>query len=156
MAKLFTAGRWYGNCVSKAVVAADLTSTITLFTIEGGPIKVWNAGFLVTTLIPAGANTLTFRFTPDGGSITDLSGATDTASGAKSQLYMLDGAKATGPVKTTDVGILAAGQTLVDSMPIVLSPGVVYAVMSGGPPATGAGLFFMEYSPISNLSKVSV
>jgi hypothetical protein len=71
------------------------------------------------------------------------------------QLYMFDGAKATGPIKTTDAGILAAGQTLVDSMPIVVSQGVISAVFSGGPPATGAGLFFMEYTPLTNLTKVA-
>jgi hypothetical protein len=155
MAKLFTAGKWYGNCVSKALEAASFTGTVTLFTITGGPIKIWNMGLVLTTALPAGANTLQFSITPAGGSATDLSGATDTASGAIMQLYMFDGAKATGPIKTTDAGILAAGQTLVDSMPIVVSQGVISAVFSGGPPATGAGLFFMEYTPLTNLTKVA-
>lgn len=155
MAKLQVASKFYGNCVAKAATAAQLTSSITLFTITGGPLRVLSMGMWVSTALPAGANTLKFRFTPDGGSLTDLSGATDTASAGANQLFLLDGVKATGPVKTTDVGILAAGQTL-NMTNIVLGPGVVYAVFSAGPPASGAAQFWMEYRPLSSFTGVQI
>jgi hypothetical protein len=62
---------------------------------------------------------------------------------------MLDGVKATGPVKTTDPGILAGGQLLVSAgQGIVLSTGVIQTVFSAGPPATGAVTVFIEYEPL--------
>ena len=156
MNKLFTAGKLYGHCVGKKFAAAELTgSAVTLFTILGGPIKVHNLGMLVTTAIPAGANTLKIDLKPTSTAV-DLCGATDTASAAVDQLFVVNGAKATGLVKTTDVGVLAAGQTLTSTMPIILGPGIVRAVWSGGPPATGAALFFMEYEPLSQFSEVHV
>jgi hypothetical protein len=154
MPKLFTSQKGFGHCLSKVMDAADLTGSPDLFQITGGPAKAYNLGFLPTTGIPAGANTLKFQFTPTGGTATDLCGATDTASAGAQQLFLTNGAKATGLVKTTDAGILAAGQAL--SMPIVLSEGVVSAVFSGGPPATGAGMFFIEYEPLGNNTKVKV
>jgi hypothetical protein len=154
MPKLFAAQKGFGHCLSKVVDAAELTGSPNTFQITGGPIKVTNMGLLVTTGIPAGANTLKFRFTPTGGSATDLCGVTDTASAGAQQLFVVDGVKATGLVKTTDVGIAAAGQAL--HMPIVLSEGIVLAVFSGGPPATGAGLFFIEYEPLAHTTKVRV
>jgi hypothetical protein len=154
MAKLFAAQKGFGHCLGKVVDADSLTGSSSVFQVTGGPIKVTNLGFLVTTALPAGANTLKFRFTPLGGSATDLCGTTDTASAGAQQLFLVDGTKATGLVKTTDVGIAAAGQAL--NMPIVLSEGVVLAVFSGGPPATGAALFFIEYEPLSHTTKVKV
>lgn len=133
--------------LSTALVAASITGTATQFTVSGGPILIKSLGMLVTTNLPAGANTLKFSFTPAGGAATDLSGATDTASAAATQLFMLDGVKATGPVKTTDVGIQAAGQAL--HMPIIVSPGVIRTIFSAGPPATGAVTIFLEYEPLS-------
>lgn len=132
--------------------AADLTGTATRFTITDGPIKILSMGFLVTTAIPAGANTLKVRFTPTGGSATDLCGATDTASASAQQLFVVDGTKATGLVKTTDVGILAAGQ--VEHMPIILSSGIITTVFSAGAPATGAAIFFIEWEPMNTAATV--
>lgn len=157
MAKLFTAAKSYGHAISKIAKAADMVSTanFSLFVIEGGPIRVHTLGLVITTELPAGANTLKFRFTPYGGSITDLSGTTDTASATAMQMFLLEGTKATGPTKTTDVGILAAGQSL-SMTNIILTQGHIYAVFSAGPPATGEGIFFMEYSPCSHFTKVHV
>lgn len=156
MGKLQVAGKYYGHCMAKAFEAAGLTGTsVDLFEVAGGPIRVHTIGFLVTTAIPAGANTLKITFTPSGGSATDLCGATDTASAGASQLFIVDGTKATGIVKTTDVGILAAGQSL-SLTNIILSIGTIHAVWSSGPPATGAGMFFLEYSPLSHFTRVSV
>ena len=126
--------------------AAQLTSTQALFTILG-PTTIYSLGANTAVDIPAGANTLKLRFTPTGGSLTDLCGTTDTASAGTGQLFFVDGAKATGLVKTTDIGILAAGQAL--HMPITVGSGVIYAVFSGGPPATGQLDFFMQYEPIA-------
>jgi hypothetical protein len=154
MTKLFTAGKWYGHCVARKYEAADLTGILSVFTITGGPVKVTNMGVLVTTTIPAGANTITFQFTPTGGSATDLSGATNTASAGAQQLFLVDGVKATAVVKTTDVGIGTAGQAL--HMPIVLSEGLVTVVFSGGPPATGAVMMFMEFEPLSQFTQVQL
>lgn len=131
---------------STSLSAAQLTGTQALFSILG-PTKISNLGANTAVAIASGANTLKIRFTPTGGSLTDLCSATDTASAALQQLFFVDGAKATALVKTTDVGILAAGQAL--HMPIVVGPGVIYAVFSGGPPATGQLDFFMEYEPIA-------
>lgn len=155
MGKLFTAGKFFGHCIAKAVAAADMTSIVPLFEVSGGPIRVVTLGFLVTTAIPAGANTLKFRATPSGGSATDLCGTTDTASAAESQLFVIDGTKATALVKTTDVGILAAGQAL-NMHDIILSICSIKATFSAGPPATGAGIFFMEYEPLSQFTQVKV
>ena len=135
--------------LGKNILAAGLTGTTTRFTVSGGPICVVSMGLLVTTALPAGANTLQFSFTPTGGSATALSGATDIASAAVQQFFMLDGAKATGPVKTTDPGILAGGQLLTSaSQGVVLSEGIITTVFSAGPPATGAATIFIEYEPL--------
>jgi hypothetical protein len=142
---------YVGNAVDKELLAADLTGTATRFVVNG-PVKVNVLGLLITTALPAGANTCKFQFTPTGGSATDLCGATDTASAAKEQLFLVDGTKATGLVKTTDVGIQAAGQAL--HMPIVLSDGIITTVFSAGPPATGAAIAFIQWEPLSVTSSV--
>ena len=140
------------------LVAADITGTATRFTITGGPIRVLSLGAWVSTAIPAGANTLQFGYTPaGGGGANTLSGATDTASAAADQLFMLDGVKATGPIKTTDVGVLAGGQLLTSTpvQGIILAPGIVTTIFSAGPPATGAMTVFMEYEPMSPSAAVA-
>lgn len=155
MAKLLTAGKFYGNCVGAQYAAADLTGSYTIFTITGGPIRIKALGMLVQTATPAGANTLLFQFTPTGGSATDLCSATDTASADAQQLFVVDGTKATALVKCTDVGILAAGQSL-SMTNIFVSEGAITVTWSGGPPATGAVEFFLEYSPLSSLTQVKI
>lgn len=144
--------------ISDTLAAAAITGTTTRFTIAGGPIRVLSLGAWVTTAIAAGANTLQFGYTPaGGGGANTLSGATDTAGAAADQLFMLDGVKATGPVKTTDVGVLAGGQ-LLTSTPIqgvILAPGVVQTIFSAGPPGTGAMTVFMEYEPMTASATVT-
>lgn len=154
MAKLFTAGKWFGQCVGKQFVYGDMTSSVAVFTITGGPITIYNLGIEVTTLT-AGTNTLKFQHIATGGSLIDLCGATDTDAAAVGQLFVVNGTKATALVKTTDVGILAAGQTLTSSMPIIVSIGSIYAIWSASSTA-GAGVFFMEYSPLSQFTNVSI
>ena len=128
-----------------ALAAADITGTTTRWTVTG-PILVKRLGALITTVLPAGANTLKLSFTPTGGSATDLCGATDTASAAAQQLFLVEGVKATVLSKTTDVGI---GVKAADAnMPITLSSGVIQTVLSAGPPATGAATLFMEWEPL--------
>lgn len=143
--------------ISVDLAAADLTGTVTRFTVAGGPIRVLSLGLLITTVLPAGANTLQFSFTPTGGGATVLSGTTDTASAAVQSFFLLDGTKATGPVKTTDPGILAAGQLLAGTpvQGVLLSTGVIQTVFSAGPPATGAATLFMEYEPMTAAATVS-
>lgn len=154
MAATHLSGPLYvGDTNAKSLAAADLTGTTTRFTVSGGPIKVLAMGLHITTALPAGANTLQFSYTSTGGSPNNLSGATDTASAGDQQLFMLDGAKATGPIKTTDVGVQAAGQPLTN-MPIVLGTGVIRTIFSGGPPATGAATLFMQWVPLTPTSKV--
>ena len=133
-----------GRCVSLGQAAASLTGTATKFTVTG-VVAIKHLGMLVTTAIPAGANTLKFSFTPTGGAATDLSAATDTASAAKNQLFIVDGVKATALVKATDPGIAVAAN---EHMPIILGPGVIQAIFSAGPPATGATTFLVEYEPL--------
>ena len=145
---------YVGNTNTKSLAAADLTSTTTRFTVSGGPVKIRALGLHITTALPAGANTLKFSFTPTGGTATDLSGTTDTASAGAQQLFMLDGTKATGPIKTTDVGIQAAGQPLTN-MPIVLGTGIITTIFSGGPPATGAATLFVQWEPLTPDSKLA-
>lgn len=140
------------GATSKVLSATALTSTATRFTVTG-PIRVYALGVLVRTATPAGANTLKFSFTPSGGTATDLSGATDTASCSAQQLFMVNGTKATGLVKMTDVGIRAAGQADT-SMPIDLGSGVIQTIFSGGPPATGAMEVFMLWEPLGKNSRV--
>lgn len=154
MASTHLSGPLYvGNTALVKLLAADLTSTTTRFTVSGGPVKINYLGLLVTTAIPAGANTLKFQFTPTGGSATDLCGTTDTASASAQQVFLVDGTKATALVKTTDVGILAAGQAL--HMPLILGTGIITTVFSGGPPATGAVTLFIQWEPLTSESKVS-
>lgn len=139
--------------ISVALAAADITGTVTRFTITGGPIRILALGVWVSTAIPAGANTLQFGYTPaGGGGANTLSGATDIASAAADQLFLLDGTKATGPVKTTDVGVLAAGQLLAGTpvQGVILAPGIITTIFSAGPPATGAITVFMEYEPMTS------
>ena len=133
------------QCNSVALVAADMTGTVTRFTVAGGPVLIRHIGMLVTTAIPAGANTLKFSITPTGGGATDLSGATDTASAGAQQLFVVDGVKATGLVKTTDVGIMVAAN---ENMPIVVGTGVIQTIFSAGPPATGAATLYIEWEPM--------
>lgn len=152
MSKLMRASKSYGVCLGKAISYAEMTSDDFIYQITGGPIVVYNLGFLVTALM-AGTNTLKFQFTPDGGTATDLCGATDTDAAAAQQLFVVNGTKATGLVKTTDVGILAAGQTLTSTMPIILSVGKIKCVWSATSTA-GSGLVFMEFAPLSQYTKV--
>jgi hypothetical protein len=130
--------------VALAQAAAALTGTATKFTVTG-IVAIKHLGMLVTTAIPAGANTLKFSFTPTGGGATDLSGATDTASAGAQQLFMVDGVAATGLVKTTAIGIAVAAN---EHMPIILGPGVIQTIYSAGAPATGAATLFVEYEPL--------
>ena len=144
--------------ISDDLAAADITGTATRFTITGGPIRVLSLGAWVSTTIPAGANTMQFGYTPaGGGGANTLSGATDTASAAADQLFMLDGVKATAPVATTDPGVLAGGQLLVSTpiQGVILAPGVVQTIFSAGPPATGAITVFMEYEPMTAAAAVT-
>ena len=133
------------RCAQVAILAAGLTGTVTRFTIAGGPVVIKHAGLLVTTAIPIGANTLKLSVTPAGGVATDLSAATDTASAALNQLFVLDGVAATGLVKTTAPGVAVAAN---ENMPIILTPGVIQTIFSAGPPATGAATMFIEWEPL--------
>ena len=122
-----------GRCVSLGQAAA-------------GVVKIERLGALVTTVLPAGANTLKFSFTPTGKAATDLCAATDTASAAAQQLSLVDGVKATVLTKCSDVGVgvLAANA----NMPLILGPGVIQTIYSAGAPATGAVTLFVEYEPL--------
>ncbi len=139
--------------IIKTLANTDMTGTVTRFTVTNGPVKIWSMGKLITTVLPAGANTLKFSFTPTGGAATDLCGATDTASAAAQTIFAVDGTKATGLVKNTDNGILAAGQA--EHLPITLSSGVVQTIYSAGAPASGAAIVYMEYEPLSTATAVS-
>lgn len=141
--------QWRG--LSKALVAANLTGSTARFTVTGA-VAIKHLGLLVTTAIPAGANTLKFQHTPTGGSATDLCAATDTASAAAQQLFLVDGVKATALVKTTDVGIGVAAN---EHMPIILGPGAISLVFSAGSPATGAATLFVEYEPLTSGASVA-
>jgi len=134
-----------GRCVSLGQAAASLTGTATKFTVTG-IVKITRLGALITTVLSAGANTLKFSFTPTGKTATDLCAATDTASAAAQQLFLVDGVKATVLTKCTDVGVgvLAANA----NMPLILGPGVIQTIYSAGPPATGALTLFVEYEPL--------
>ena len=133
------------RCVSLGQAAASLTGTAMKFTVTG-IVVIKHLGMLITTALPAGANTLKFQFTPTGGAAADLSGATDTASAAKNQLFVVDGVKATALVKTTDPGVMVAAN---EHMPIILGPGQISTVYSAGAPATGAATLFVEYEPLT-------
>lgn len=154
MAKLQRAQRSFGLCIGKQFVYGDMTGSPAVFTITGGPIAIYNLGLEVTTLT-AGTNTLKFQHKATGGSLTDLCAVTDSDAAAVGQLFVVNGTKATALVKTTDVGILAAGQTLTSTMPIIVSIGSIYAIWSATSTA-GAGVFFMEYSPLCQFTNVSI
>lgn len=147
---LMTGGRRTSNV---ALANTDFTGTVTRFTITNGPIKVWSLGLLITTGVSAGANTLLFSFTPTGGAATNLCAATDTASAGAQQLFVVDGTKATALVKTTDVGILAAGQ--IEHEPIILGSGVLQTIFSAGAPAAGIGTLFLEWEPLNTAATVA-
>jgi hypothetical protein len=155
-ATLVTAAAQQTKVASVDILAAGLTGTTTRFTVSGGPIRVLSLGLLITTVLPAGANTLQFSFTPTGGGATTISGATETASAAVRTFFLLDGTAATGPVKTTAPGVLAAGQLLASAVQgVILSTGILQTVFSGGPPATGAATLFVEYQPLTAASTVA-
>jgi hypothetical protein len=137
--------------ISQKLTAAELVGSTTTaparFVIHNGPIEVKYLGILVETAIPAGANTLKFRFTPAGGSQTDICGATDTASAGAQQIFLVNGVKATGLLKSTEVGIVTSAQT--QYLPFYLGNGSIYLVFSGSAPATGLVKLFMCYYPLS-------
>jgi len=139
------------RCVSLGQAAASLTGTATKFTVTG-VVMIKHLGMLITTALPAGANTCKFSFTPTGGGATDLSGATDTASAGAQQLFVCDGVAATGLIKTAAVGIAVAAN---EHMPIILGPGVIQTIFSAGPPATGAATLFVEYEPLVPGARIS-
>ncbi len=91
-----------------ALANTDFTGTVTRWTITGGPIIIRHIGLLITTVLPAGANTLKFSITPTGGGATDLCGATDTASAATAQLFIVDGTKATEHPTESTLALRAA------------------------------------------------
>ncbi len=141
------------KCNLVTLANTDMTGTVTRFTITNGPVKVYTLGQLITTVLPAGANTLKYSFTPTGGVATDLCGATDTASAAAQTLFIVDGTKATGLVKNTDNGIIAAGQA--EHMPIILSSGIIQTIYSAGAPASGAAVTFIEWEPCNTAALVA-
>ena len=132
---------------SRKYAASSLTGTVNVIPIVG-PMLVYALGIEVMTALPAGANTLQFKIKSAGaGTQVALCGATDTASGAVQQLYMVDGVAATGLVKTTNVSALLGAQTM--HMPIILADGELQMIWSAGPPATGAIKVFMLWAPIT-------
>lgn len=139
------------RCVVLGQAAASLTGTAMKFTVSGF-VVIRHIGLLVTTALPAGANTLKLQHTPTGGAATDLCAATDTASAAKNQFFVVDGVKATALVKTTDPGIVVFAN---EHMPIILGPGQISTVYSAGPPATGAATLYVEYEPLSPGSTIT-
>lgn len=136
--------QWRG--LSKALVAANLTGSTARLTVSG-VVAIKHLGLLVTTALPAGANTLKLQHTPTGGAATDLCGATDTASAALNTLFVVDGVAATGLVKAATAGKVLASED--SHMPLILAPGVITTVFSAGPPATGAATLFVEYEPLT-------
>jgi len=153
MAKLFTAAKSFGSCIGKDFTIATMTGTVGLWLISGGPIAVTRMGFMVKTLC-AGTNTLKFTYTVYGGSATDLCTAVDTDAAAVGQLFSVLGAQADALYKTPVCGLAVIASSFTH-MPFVLSHGHVHAVFSATSTA-GAGLAFMEYSPLSHTTKVSV
>ncbi len=152
MAKLQKAQKSYGACLGKNLVYGDMTGTDATFTISGGPILLKSLGFMVTTLM-AGANELKFRFTVTSGSITDLCTATDTDAAAVGQLFVITGNAAEGLTKTTAAGFSVLADQ--DTLPIVLSTGTIY--MNWSATSTGgAGVAFMEYTPLCQFTNVSI
>ncbi len=133
------------RAVSKDIAKAAMTGTAARLTVTG-LVAIKHLGFLVTAAVAAGENTLKLTHTVPSGSAVNLCAATDTASAALHQLFLLDGVAATGLVKTTAVGIgLAANEHL----PIILSAGVISSVFSGSAPATGGLTMFVEYEPLT-------
>ena len=153
MAKLFTAAKSFGSCIGKDFTYPTMTGTVGLWVISGGPIVVHRMGFMVQTLM-AGTNTLQFTYTVYGGAATDLCTAVDTDAAAVGQMFSVLGAQADALYKTPVCG-LAVLASAFTHMPFVLSHGHVHAVFSATSTA-GAGLAFMEYSPLSHTTKVSV
>ena len=139
--------------ITANLAAAAMTGTVAKWTIANGPILVKHMGMIVTTDIPAGGNTLQFTFTATGLADQALCGATETASAADMQLFVVDGVKATGLVKVTDPGIMVRANEV--GMPIVLSAGVIYYVFSAGPPATGAVTLYMQYQKLNPAATVT-
>jgi hypothetical protein len=154
MAKLYTAAKFYGSCIGKQFTYATMTGTVGLWLISGGPIIVRSMGFMTQTLL-ATTNTLKFTFTVYGGAATDLCTAVDTDAAAVGQLFVVTGVAGDALVKTTAVGGPSILSTDTNHMPFILSIGHVHAVFSSTSTA-GAGLAFMEYSPLSHTTKVSV
>ncbi len=141
------------HTITVNLAAAALTGTATCFTIANGPILVRHLGLIVTTDIPAGANTLQFTFTATGLAAANLCGVTETASCSDMQLFVVDGVKVTGLVKVTDPGIMVAANEV--GMPIVLSSGIIETVFSAGPPLTGGVTLYMQYEKLNTAATVT-
>lgn len=153
MAKLQRASKYFGACVAKSLAAAGMTGTVSVFDVRNGPIHVLALGLLITTALPAGANTLKFTHTVPGGSAVDLCAVTDLASGGVGQFYLVDGVKATALVKTTDVGVGVGGAT---HAPFMLGIGTIKMVFSAGPPASGFGQVFLTYQPAGSFTDLAI
>jgi hypothetical protein len=143
--------------VAKLMAAADFTGAATTRFTVTGPIRVTALGIYLTTALPAGGNTIGFQHVATGVAAAPLSGTTlETASAAVGSFLMVDGTAATQVVKSTVGGVFLGAQiTHMSQFGIFLGPGVTQTIFSAGPPATGAGIIFMEYEPLTSWSVVT-
>jgi len=138
--------------ILKRTVTGKAVASITtanLFTISGGPIKLLALVGYITTAIQAATNVSNIRFTPTGGSITDLCGTLELNNATIRKFLYIDGTKANAMILSTDAGIIVAPL----ASPLMLTVGVI--TMTCAATTSGAITWYMVYEPMDPTSAVA-
>jgi hypothetical protein len=129
--------------VTRAPAAVPATTTTTIFTVVGGPVRVTELYGVVTTAIANTACTVVFTTNATGLSAVTISGASASiASAAVGTTISITGVLATAAALTADQTHLAQASG------IFVGPGTI-AITTSGSPATGQIAFYCRYMPLS-------
>lgn len=136
------------NVTSKTV--ASIT-TVNLFNIADGPIKLIDIIGFITTAIAAGANNTKIVYTSTGGAAVDLCAVANIASTAVRKNISITGVKANALQISTDDGVTV--RVLGSVAHIILQPGIIS--MNCASTTTGAIKLDLLYEPVNALATVT-
>lgn len=125
------------------------TTTKTIFTIKGGPIRVRAMFGVVTTVVGAVANATKLQFLPTVPASTtlDLCATADINALAAGALYMLVTSFATAAsISLTSGAGPVAASTLINNW--IMTPGTVQINCAGSDGGTGLIQWYMVYAPL--------
>lgn len=129
--------------------AATLVNGTTLFTIEGGPIRIKELFALCITANDITASTLQFSADGTVGAATTISGASASLASAIAGTIVatVPGTLATAPA------IYTAGVGIAGTVDIIVPAGIITSVVGIGS-TTGTWEIYMKYEPLANNVKV--